>query len=127
MLHVRPNEIGCGEQDHAEDERVEAMEPQLEARVGFPALAELLADVGQREAPRPGAEEGVEVELQPGHARDAGGQRDEGANYRQQAGDEDGNGAAVREEAIGDVELAAAEKDVAAVALHQWASAVVAD
>ena len=52
------------------DAEVEAVEDGFEAGVGVPAVAELHADVGEGEAPGPGADEGVEVEAKLVHLRD---------------------------------------------------------
>src|SRR5215469_2523961 len=127
MRHVRPDEVGHPEQDDQQDQRIEAMEPHLQARIGLPLLAQLHADISQGKAPRPRADESVDVELQAIHTRDAGGKRDEGANHREQTCDEYRDCSAAFEEAVGDGELAMAEEDVAAVALDQRAPAEVTD
>src|ERR1700736_6230939 len=59
-----------------------------------------------------------------GHARDSGGQCDEGADHRQKRAYEDGKISPAREEAVGPVEFAASHKDPAAVAFDQRAAAI---
>ena len=93
----------------------------------FHCCAELHADVGERVAPGPGTDEGVDVEAKLVHLRDAGGKGDEGANDGEHAADQHGDGAVAVEEVIDEVEIAAAEEDVAAVALDHGASAACAD
>src|SRR5580698_2423186 len=67
------------------------------------------------------------MEFQARHASDSGGQRNERSNDRQQARDQDGDGTAPLEKAVGDVELTFAQKDVAAETLDQRTSPEVTD
>src|SRR5690242_12628167 len=114
-------------EDRGDDHRVKAMEKIAQRRVAVPAGAELLPDIGKGEAPRPGADEGVELEFQLRHAGDAGGQGDEGPHHRQEAAHEDRDAAEAREEAVDQFEVAPADQDVAAPFLDQGPAAVVAD
>ncbi len=82
----------------------------------LPSVAELHADVSKKEAPGPGADEGVEMKAQLRHAGDAGGQGDEGADDGQQARDEDRDAAVALEVVLGAVEIVAAEENVFAEA-----------
>ena len=61
------------------------------------------------------------------HAGDAGGKGDEGADDGEHASEEDGDGAVAGEEAVDEVEVAAAEEEVAAVALDHGAASAGAD
>src|ERR1700761_5420748 len=96
-----------------DDHGVETVEKRAQLRVVIPPRAELLADIGEGEAPRPGADEGVKLELQLRHAGDAGRQRDEGPHHRQEAADEHGDAAETREEAIDQLEIPPADEEVA--------------
>src|SRR2546423_4398426 len=60
VLEVTPDPPGRAREDDDADEEVEAVEPGLERLVLVPLLAEHLADVGEAEAPRQRAEEGVD-------------------------------------------------------------------
>jgi hypothetical protein len=119
-----PDDSGQEEEFYAE---VEAVEDLFEAGVGVPLRAELHADVGEDVAPGPGADEGVDVEAELVHLRDAGGEGDEGADDGKHASDEDGDGAVFCEEVVDEVEVAAAEEHHAAVAFDHGASAASAD
>src|SRR5260370_25746262 len=79
---------------------MEALEDGFEARVSVPGCAELHAYPGERVAPWPGADEGVDVEAKLVHLRDAGGKGDEGSDDGDHATDEHRDGAVAVEEAI---------------------------
>src|ERR1019366_6935072 len=104
-----------------------SMEPHLQPRIFVPLLAQPHADIGQRKAPGPGSDKRVDVELETGHARDSSRQGDESADHGPQASDQYGEGPSPLEEPVGDTELAMAEENVAAVALHQRAATKVAN
>src|SRR5271170_3446402 len=113
MRDDEPEEAGDEDQFDCE---VEAMEDFLEAGVGVPRCAELHANVRQRVAPGPGADEGVDVEAELVHLRDTGGKCDEGAEDGKHAANEYGDGAEAVEEMVDTVEVVAAEEEEAAVA-----------
>ncbi len=119
-----PEEAGDDDEFDAE---VEAVEDGFETRVGVPLVAELHADVGQRVAPGPGAEEGVDVEADLVHLGDASGKGDEGTDDGQHAADQYSDGTVACEEVIYTIEVPLAEEHVAAVALDHGASAACAD
>jgi hypothetical protein len=124
--------VGSYEPDGGEDDdglyaEVEAVEDLFEAGVGVPLGAELHTDVGESVAPGPGADEGVDVEAELVHLRDAGREGDEGADDGKHASDEDGDGAEVGEEVVDAVEVVAAEEEIAAVALDHGATSASAD
>lgn len=106
---------------------MEALEDGLEAGIGVPSIAELHADVGERIAPGPGADEGVDVEADVVHPGDAGGQGDEGANNGQEAADQDRDGTVAGEEALGEIEIVRGEQDVSAEAFDHGAAAARTD
>src|ERR1700755_2110325 len=85
VFEVAPDPPDRAEEDDCADEEVEAVEPCLEGLVLVPLLAEYLADVRETYAPWERAEEGVEGEARQVHARDAGGECDEGSYDGQQA------------------------------------------
>ena len=60
-------EEGCEENEF--DGEMKAVEDFLEAWVGVPRRAQLHADPGERVAPGPGADEGVDVEAELVHLR----------------------------------------------------------
>src|SRR5437763_13948645 len=74
VLEVTPDPPGRAREDDDADEEVEAVEPGLERFVLVPLLAEHLADVGEAEAPRQRAEEGVDGEARQVHARHSRGE-----------------------------------------------------
>src|SRR5882762_2645125 len=116
VLPVRPHEPNDPGSESQTDNHVELVEvlPQ-----GAPVLAQLHAKIGQGKAPRPGTEEGVDVEAAPRHARDARRQSDERADNRQQAGQENSGVTPAQKEAVGPVQFAPAEQDVATVFFDQ--------
>ena len=115
-----PNDAGNQNELDAE---MEAVEDGLEAGVRVPLVAELHADVRQRVAPGPGAEEGVDVEAELVHLCYAGGKGDEGAHDGEHAADQHGDGPIACEEVIYEIEVALAKEHVAAVTLDHGASA----
>src|ERR1035437_1340903 len=124
VLPVRPEEPRDPGQQKGADHGVEFVEVLAQRA---PVLAELHAEVGQRETPRPRSQESVDMEFAARHARDSGGQRDKGADHRQKARDKHGHVSPALKETIGPVELTTAHRDPASVALAQRASAVAAD
>src|SRR3974390_2393149 len=84
VLPVRPQEPHYPRNQAHPDDGVELVEV-LSQRA--PVLAQLHAEPGQREAPRPRSQEGVDVKLAARHARDARRQGDKGPDHRQQARD----------------------------------------
>ncbi len=119
-----PDDEGEEDEFYAE---VEAVEDFLEAGVGVPTVAELHADVGEGEAPGPGAEKGVEVEAALGHAGDAGGKGDKGSDDGEETAEGDGAAAVLLKELLGAVEVVAAEEEEAAEALDGGSASPVAD
>src|SRR2546425_12651143 len=93
------------EHDQDSDHEIELMKKCLEARIFVPALTKLLTDIRQAKAPRQRPGECVDDEFLQVHARDAGGKRDEGANRRQEATDEDDDLAKPIEPAIGEIQI----------------------
>src|SRR5437899_3823408 len=106
----------CQRQKH--DDNIQAVQPLAEPWIFVPVLAQFHADPGEHEAPRPGAHECVDMEPDPGHARDACRQRDESANHRQQASDKNGSRAEAQEEAVGHVKIMAAQQQVVPIFLY---------
>src|SRR5947207_2360344 len=90
VFQMRPHVPNGAADDDSDDNAVETMHEGLEAGIGVPALSELLANIGESIAPGPGAQERIELELSLRHARDACGERDEGADHRQQPADDEG-------------------------------------
>src|SRR5437764_7020358 len=127
VFQMRPHVPNGAADDDGDDYAVETMHEGLEAGIGVPALSELLADIGESIAPGPGAQERIELELSLRHARDACGERDEGADHRQQPADEDGDAAEAPEEPLDHLELALAHQHDAAPALDQRPAAPIAD
>src|SRR5690242_9483713 len=72
VLHVRPDVPSGQDDDPRDDNAVEPVHEVLEAGIGVPALAQPLADIGERIAPGPGAQERIDLEPRLGHAGDAG-------------------------------------------------------
>jgi len=95
---VAPDPVGQQQNDSGQQHQVEAM------KVGagdLPVLAQNEAGIGQEDASDQGAEEGIEGEehdVDPGHP---GGQGDEGADHRQEAGEEDGKNVIAGEPDLG--------------------------
>ena len=106
---------------------VDAVEDFFEAGIGVPLGAELHADVGEGVVHQGRADEGVDVELPLFILATLAGKGDEGADDRQHAPDEDGDGAEAVEEVIYAVQVVAAEKEIVAVALDHGAPAAGAD
>src|SRR5207248_1273671 len=79
------SERGGGGDNQNQGRGVEAVEVCAQDR---PGVTELEARVGERQAPGQRSQERVDVEAQEIHARDAGGQGDEGASHRKQAREE---------------------------------------
>ncbi len=127
VLPVGGDEPEDGGDEDEFDAEVEAVEDLLEAWVGVPAVTELHADVGEGKAPGPGAEKGIEVEAELGHAGDAGGEGDKGADDGEEASGNDGQAAVFLEEVLGAVEVVAAEEEEAAEALDGGAASPAAD
>src|SRR5215210_4113636 len=94
---------------------------------GLPVLAEQIAEVGQGEDPGYATEEGVEGELGEVHFGRACGERDEGADHGQAAGDEDGELAVTVEPFLGGVQVVRLHAEVSAVMEPELASAPQAD
>src|SRR5882757_6937419 len=124
---MRDNEPDEADNKDQFDSEVEAMEDSLELRVGVPLRAELHADVGQRVAPGPGTNEGVDVEAELVHLRNTGGESDKGADDGKHASDQHSDGAEAGEEVIDKVEIAPTEEHPAAVALNHGASTTSTD
>src|SRR5215469_13631095 len=121
---MRPDEPDDSCSEANADDRIELVEVLPEAS---PVLSQLHSEICQRETPGPGPEKRVDVKFSAGHAGDAGRQRDEGADHRQQAAGEDGGLSPALEETVGPVQLAAPHENPLAVSLDEWASAVSAD
>src|SRR5487761_1383415 len=77
---ARPDEPADRDHDKGGNGIVEIVEKEIQPGIAAPFVAEQHADRGEREAPRPGAEKGVDVKAQERHGGDAGGKRDEGAH-----------------------------------------------
>src|SRR5215472_18053403 len=67
------------------------------------------------------------METEAGHPGDAGGQRDEGSNHRQQSAKEDCRCAKTLKEALRHLQFVLSQENMGAIALYQWPSAVAAD
>src|SRR6202044_3703209 len=65
--------------------KMKAMEPLVEARVSVPRLAQFHAGRGERKAPRPRADECVEMKFALRHFGNPSGERDEGAHHGEQS------------------------------------------
>ena len=76
------------------------------------------ADIGEREAPRPRSEKGVDLEFHHRHPRESRGKGDEGADHRKQPADEDGDRAVAGKEPLGVIDLGMADQHVGAPALE---------
>src|SRR3954454_23212832 len=87
--------------DHGDDRVVDVVQVVLPL---LPVRADLLADEREREHPGDAPREGEEREAPERHARHAGRQRDERADDRQQAGEEDRRVAVAGEPAVGPLE-----------------------
>src|SRR5581483_5230959 len=86
--------IPAGTQEQRrDDDGVEAVKDRSQARSAVQLLAEFHADMGERVAPPPRAQEGVDVEFHRRHARDPRGQGDEGADDRKKPAHEHGDAA----------------------------------
>ena len=127
VLPVGDDEPEEGKDDDGFDTEVEALEDLLEARIGVELRAELHADIGQDVAPGPGAEKGVEMKAELVHPGNAGGKGDEGTDDGEHASDEHGDGAEAVEEAVNEVQIAAAEQEIAAVALNHGPTSACAN
>src|SRR5262249_9686438 len=92
-----------------------------------PILSKLHTEISEREAPGPGAEECVNVKLGPRHAGDAGRQRNEGANHRQQAADEDGEFSPAEKKTVSPVEFTVPHQYPTTVPLDQRAASISAN
>ena len=66
LAPVPPHPPAGQENDPGQDDRVQAVHHRAQPRVAVPALAQDVAGVSEREAPGPGAEEGVGLEAQRG-------------------------------------------------------------
>src|SRR5665213_2926901 len=106
---------------------MEAIEEGLEAWIRAPFVTQPHAYVSESVAPRPRADEGVDVETELVHLRDPRGQRDEGADDGKHAPDKHRDRAVLCEEVVGHVEVALAQQEVAAVSLDHGATAFGAD
>lgn len=109
--------------DHADcnDDRIEAVKVRLD---GVPVRSEPCTRVGQRPAPGQRSKKGVDVEAEEVHARDSGGQRDEGADNGQQPRKEDRRVAVAREPTVRKLKIVLGDQKVAAILLNQGAAAV---
>src|SRR4051794_15083214 len=101
--------------DHRDDRVVDVVQVVLPR---LPVRADLLADEREREHPGDAAGEGEEREAPERHPRDAGRQRDERADDRQQAREEDGRVAVTGEPAVGGREVRGPDPDLGAVLLE---------
>jgi len=125
MLPVPPD-VPADPQDHRGDhDSVEPVQDFLEQGVAVPALAQFEPDIRQRIAPGPGAEEGVDLELELGHAGDARGQCYEGADDRQKPAHEHGDAAVALEEPVRPVEIAPAHQHISAPSVDERPAAVI--
>lgn len=109
------------------NDQVKTMKRLFKARVGVPLFAELHAGIGQAKAPRPRSNKGVDVKAELRHARDAGGKRDEGADYRQEAPQKNGDGAVLLKEARHAIEVVVTHQDPSAIALDERTASGSAD
>src|SRR5512146_2108975 len=100
MPPMAPNIPDDRQGEDRDDQHVEAVENLAQGRIGLPTPAELRADIGEREAPRPGAEEGIDLEFELRHAGDAGRKRNKGAHHGEEPADEHGDAAETVEEAV---------------------------
>ena len=122
-----PDEPHNTGQKHHFYAEMKALEDFLETRVSLPLVAQFHAYVSERVAPRPRADKRIDVEAQQVHLRDARRQRDEGADDGKHASDEHRDRTILHEEVFGTVEVALAEQDVAAIALHHRTTTLGAD
>src|SRR5215469_5998826 len=106
MFQMPPDIPGDADDDETDDHSVETLHDGAQARVVLPLLAQLVADIGEREAPRPRADEGINLEFDLRHAGDARWQRDKRAHHRQQPADENRDAAVAREKIVDPVEFA---------------------
>jgi len=117
VFPVSPDEPDDGGDQDELYSQVEAVEDLLESWIGVPLVPELHADVGEGKAPGPGADEGVKVKAELGHAGDASREGDKGPNDGKQATDDYGSAAVLRKEVFGAIEVVTAEEEEAAEAL----------
>src|SRR4051812_47756557 len=101
--------------DHRDDRVVDVVQVVLPL---LPVRADLLADEREREHPGDAPREGEEREAPERHPRHAGRQRDERADDRQQAGEEDGRVAVANEPAVRGGEVRRPDPDLGAVPLE---------
>src|SRR5882762_994404 len=124
VLPVRPDEPNQADGERNADYQVELVEVFAQAA---PVLAKLHAEIGQCETPGPRSQEGVDMKLAPGHAGDAGGESDKGADHGKQAANQDRSLSPTLEEAVCPVDFAAAHQDPSSVLFYQGSSTVKAD
>ena len=123
-----PPDVPADPEDHRGDhDPVEAVQHLLEQGVAVPALAQFEPGIRQRIAPEPGAEEGINLELDLVHAGDARGQCYEGADDRQKPAHEHGDAAEALEEPVRPVQIPPAHQDVRAPAVDEGPAAVKSD
>src|SRR6185437_2089796 len=119
LASSRPDEPAAGEQERQHDNGIKLVEEAAKGRITVPPLAQHVADIGERKAPRPRAEERVNLKSQHRHAREPGRKRDEGSYDGQQAADKDGHGAIARKEAFGLGQFSWTNEDVSSPAFDR--------
>src|SRR5260370_18124659 len=91
MLPSRPDEPRCSHDQHNSNDEIEFVE--VFAQVA-PVFAGFHAQVGKTKAPGPRAKKRVDMEAQPGHSGDAGGQSNKKSDHRKETGDKNTEAAA---------------------------------
>src|ERR1044072_1912544 len=127
MPHMPPDPPNNGHHQQDADYEIKSMEQGLKPRILVPALAQLLAHIGQAKAPRKRSRKRVDNKFLQIHAGDAGGERDESANSRKQTAHKNESLAESREPPIGKIQIMMRDQHILSVLFDQRASAVHAD
>src|ERR1700683_629425 len=121
---ARPNEPDKARKKRDGDDGVEIVKELAQGWIAVPARAEHHAHIGERKAPRPRADERVDLKFHHRHSSKARRKGNESADHGKQAADENRDGSIAGKEMLGALKFRVGHEHIGAPALKHRAAAL---